>query len=157
MFEVFLRRDEVTADGVRGTLRVGTLTLQTLEDDWKNNQRGESCIPAARYPLKLVRRPPVKGGYQCYEIENVPGRSLIRIHPGNTEEDIEGCVLVGLSRGPKRVKKDEDTGALNVDKRAVLSSQEAFRQFMAAMEGEDAGWITISWAETVDPALHSGG
>lgn len=155
--EVYLRRDEITADGVRGVLRVGTLTLHTLEDDWKNNRRGESCIPASRYPLKLVRRPPEKGGYLCYEVQGVPGRSLIRIHPGNTEEDIEGCILVGLSRGWKQVAQDEDTKALSVTKRAVISSKEAFRQFMAAMDGEKDGWITVSWAETIDPALHPGG
>lgn len=32
-----------------------------------------------------------------YIIQNIPGRTAILIHPGNTEKDTEGCVLVGLS------------------------------------------------------------
>jgi len=34
------------------------------------------------------------------EIIDVPGRSAIRIHPGNTEQDTTGCILVGLNKLP---------------------------------------------------------
>jgi hypothetical protein len=144
--EVYVLRDEVTPDGVRGVLRLGSLELFTLEDDWKDNQPGESCIPAGRYRLQHVQRPADKGGYWTYEIEGVPGRSLIRIHPGNTEEDVQGCLLVGLQRGFTTVARDEDTGTPHVSKRSVLLSKEAFRQFMSAMDEAAAGWITIEWA-----------
>lgn len=143
-----LTRTEETEDGVFGVMVGPGLRktgLHTMEDDWRANRRGLSCIPAGRYILsKTIFH---KHGYETYEITGVPNRSRILIHPANTEEDVEGCVGLGLSRGFLQVARDEDTKALKVSKRAVLSSKEAFRQFMAALDGTPTAVLNVVWAD----------
>lgn len=144
-FTLVLTRTQANADGVFGTLmaRSGHVFL-TCEDDWKENQPGESCIPTGTYPIK--RRWSPKHGGPVFEVENVPGRSDIEIHAGNTENDTLGCILLGLTLGHLTVAKDEDTGELHATKEAVLQSRQAFSQFMATMDGTDDGEIVIQWA-----------
>jgi hypothetical protein len=144
-----LRRTERTADGVFGTLAGPGFVLHTMEDDWRGNKPRVSCIPAGVYPLR--RTIYYRHGYETFEIANVPGRSRILIHPANTEEDVEGCVGVGLRRGFLRVPVDEDTGALRPMKRAVVASRDAFRLFMSKMIDHDAASITVEWDPAVDP------
>ena len=141
-----LTRTESVADGTFGLLRVSpSLLLHTLEDDWRDNQRSESCIPAGVYLLeRTIYR---KHGYETFVVTGVPNRDRILIHPGNTEEDTMGCILVGLRQGTIRVPKDEDTDAPDIWKRGVVASQEAFRRFMRAMANVDEAELTIEWAE----------
>ena len=141
-----LTRTESVADGTFGLLRVTpSLLLHTLEDDWRDNERSESCIPAGIYLLeRTIYR---KHNYETFEITGVPNRSRILIHPGNTEEDTMGCILVGLRQGYVKVPFDEDTNARDVNKRAVVASQEAFRRFMREMSGVDEAELEIEWAE----------
>jgi hypothetical protein len=64
----------------------------TLELPWLDNTPDKSCIPASLYeccPHSSDEHPNV------WEVQNVPGRSLVRIHNGNTTADTEGCILVG--------------------------------------------------------------
>lgn len=139
-----LVRTANTPDGVFGLLRLGAFTFFTVEDDWKNNAPGESCIPAGTYQLE--RSFYHKGGYEAFEITGVPGRSRILIHVANTEEDVRGCVGLGMRVGVLRVP-DEDNAGVMTKKRAVVESAEAFRRFMRAMAGIDQTTIAISWAE----------
>jgi len=146
MNDLRLVRTERTPDGVFGvlTLEPGQ-ALRTLEEDWQDNARSVSCIPAGTYTLqRTIYR---KHGYETFEVTGVPGRSRILIHPGNTEEDTMGCILVGLRQGTVIVPKDEDTGAPNMEKRAVVASQEAFRRFMRSMADVDTAQLTIEWTE----------
>jgi hypothetical protein len=145
MMELTLLRTENTEDGVFGLLTVGHAQLATCEDDWKNNQPSESCIPAGRY--KLVRTMYHHGGYECFWITDVPGRSRILIHRGNTEEDTKGCVLVGLRQGKLWVHDEDNPAHPRVEKRAVVSSREAFAMFMKEMQHHDEAWLTILWKD----------
>ena len=135
-------------DGTFGEMRLPRPwdVLQTCEDDWQNNARGVSCIPAGAY---LIQRSFwQKHQMEVFEVTGVPGRTRILIHPGNTEEDTEGCILVGMRRGRLLVEKDEDTGLPKVMKEAVVDSRHAFHDvFMAALSRTDTAMLSISWAQ----------
>ena len=66
----------------------------TLEDPWKDNKVGESCIPAEKYKCTPHNGTKYK---EVWVLNNVPGRSAILIHAGNTHKDTRGCILVGES------------------------------------------------------------
>lgn len=91
--QLTLERFAYTDVGTFGRLYLGGLTLWTCEDPWNENAIGRSCIPEGLYTIAPGRYN--KGGYDCYDVLDVPGRSLIKIHKGNSDEDTEGCILVG--------------------------------------------------------------
>jgi hypothetical protein len=140
-----LTRTVRNADGVFGVLRMPGFVCVTAEEQDLGNARNVSCIPAGTYPFK--RTTYFKHGYPTYEVCDVPGRSRILIHPGNTEEDTDGCILLGLQPGKLRVK-DEDTGSREW-KHGVLHSQKAFARFMQHMGAIQSTTITIQWADNV--------
>lgn len=119
------------------------ITFFSMEDDWRDNRVGESCIPAGTY--RLVRTVYHKKGFETFEIAGVPGRSRCLVHPANTEEDVEGCVGIGMRFGRLKVGVDEDTGERDVMKFAVVESRKAFERFMDVMEGVDEAKITVRW------------
>jgi len=65
--------------------------------EWK--VQGQSAIPYGTYMCKFTHSPKYskKAGKPVYmwELQNVPGFQGIRIHYGNTEDDTEGCILLG--------------------------------------------------------------
>ena len=77
--------------------------LPTAEDDWLDNAARVSCIPAGSYVTRRVTSP--KFG-ETFEVTGVPGRANILFHHGNTEEDTEGCILLGSSFGANPVSLD---------------------------------------------------
>lgn len=91
----------------------------TLEDAWRNNERSRSCIPVGAYEV-IAHKSPKFG--RCYLLENVPGRSEILIHSGNTHEDTSGCILLGMMYG---------TLGTNT---AILSSRAAMASFLTALK-----------------------
>ena len=97
MISIILRRLRSDENGTFGELLMGDERLcVTCEDPWKNNQRQVSCIPAGTYectPYSSDRFPDV------WELIDVPSRSKILIHAGNTTDDTRGCILVGSRFG----------------------------------------------------------
>lgn len=68
------------------------LFCNTLELPWKNNERQISCIPAGTYTCKRWYSPSF--GW-TYLVLDVPNRSYIEFHTGNTIKDTKGCILLG--------------------------------------------------------------
>jgi hypothetical protein len=57
---------------------------------------GETAIPAGRYRVALTHSP--KFGRVLPEVLDVPGFTGVRLHPGNSNADTDGCVLLGYQR-----------------------------------------------------------
>ena len=135
-------------EGVFGMLQVGpgagALILFTVERQWADNAVGKSCIPAGVY--KLVPHHSDHLGIDTYEILGVPNRSAVLIHPANTEEDLLGCIGVGLSLGVIEVATDLESGT-KVKKLAVTQAKAAFAKFIVAVGGAQRTdlTITVSW------------
>lgn len=95
MTTLLLRR---VASGICGTFGVlimdGYPICVTCEDPWNDNAPNDSCIPLGRYHCIPHNGPRFQN---VWEIANVPGRSAILIHSGNSIADTHGCVLLGDS------------------------------------------------------------
>ena len=99
-----LIRDTFTEKSTIGNLYVnGIYSCATLEDADRKIESGgakvygKTCIPRGTYEIIVdfsnrfqVRMP---------LLLNVPQFTGVRIHPGNTDKDTEGCILVGETRG----------------------------------------------------------
>lgn len=83
-----------------GTVKGEGLTpLFSLELPWRNNEPNTSCIPAGKYQTILAW----SNRYRRVmpRLLNVPGRTGVLVHSGNTIHDTHGCILVGLSHEGK--------------------------------------------------------
>ena len=90
-------RDSYTDQNVLGSLFMGAEHVYyTLERPWLNNRRSVSCIPVGEYKGAVQYSPRFKA--LLPELLDVPGRSQILIHAGNTEADTQGCILLGMGR-----------------------------------------------------------
>lgn len=117
----------------------------TGEDDWLDNRSQVSCIPAGLYVCR--RTVHHKTGEPTFEITGVPGRSRILIHPGNTEEDVMGCVMVGTDFGCRTVPDEDAPGQPARLKWGVSGSRVAFERFMAKLAGIQQFDLQVVWAE----------
>ncbi len=83
----------------------------TLEDCVRESKiHGRTAIPAGRYRITMEHSP--RFGPNTLTVNNVPGFSGVRIHAGNTEEDTEGCPLVGMVRTDAGIGRSREALAL---------------------------------------------
>lgn len=117
--------------GTFGIMRVGDTRLYTIERPWLDNRKSVSCIPPGLYPMSRHNWF-TKPGAQ-WRIDDVPNRSAILIHIGNTIDDIEGCIAPGMELGWVKQRW------------AVIRSRDATAEFNEAMarRGRAVGTIEI--------------
>ena len=65
---------------------------KTLELPWLENKNNKSCIPVGSY--NVVTRKSARYGTH-FHVTDVPNRTFILIHAGNTYNDTRGCILLG--------------------------------------------------------------
>ena len=80
--------------------------------------KGKTAIPSGRYEIEWSESPKFKsrkwakpyGGVLPF-LKNVPGFSRVCIHVGNTVDDTDGCILVGMLKGNTRGRIFDSTKA----------------------------------------------
>lgn len=107
--ELQLIRDQFAPNFTGGKLAInGVFECYSLEDTWRSDGvkvAGSTAIPCGRYEIVITysqrfnRLLPLLLG--------VPNFEGVRIHPGNTSADTEGCVLVGRNRGVNYVGESQ--------------------------------------------------
>jgi hypothetical protein len=128
-----------------GVLTAGDLSLQTVEQPWKDNLIGHSCVPVGSYTVSPHVSPTkgnvyiLDGPAQNVYAEDPPppgGRSLILIHVANCAVELEGCIAPGLSRGVLNLRGAERNG--------VLGSRAALDQLLELLAGE-THTLSVAW------------
>lgn len=133
MIVELIRLEEDFDYGTFGALKVNKqIYCATLEPADLLNATSVSSIPAQQY--MCVRHKSPRFG-ETFMVSNVPGRSHVLFHPGNTKNDTEGCILLGQYWG----KLSGPNGA-----RAVLNSGNTFKEFMNKMSGVNEFHLTVS-------------
>lgn len=82
----------------------GTFECYVLEDVCRPSDekvKGHTAIPEGQYLITINVSP--RFGRRLPLLLNVPNFIGIRIHPGNTATDTEGCLLPGKHRGQDQV------------------------------------------------------
>ena len=129
MKQLRLSRIAETDGATLGVLSVdGRPLFVTLEDPWKDNARQVSCIPDGEYTIRRHTSP--KFGL-CYSVDNVPNRSHILLHAGNTSDDTQGCILIGLQFGELKGRP------------AILRSKDAMVLLLARLAKDETAKLTI--------------
>ena len=116
-------------DATLGMLSHKTFNCFTVERPWLNNIPFVSCIPPGKYLMKLGRYN--AGGYDAYVVQEVPGRSLIKLHIANLPSEILGCIGFG-----------DSITRLN-DSLGVGNSRETFENFMDMLDRASKVWLSI--------------
>lgn len=120
---ITLTRNPFRADGITGTLY--DEKAHRITDTLEHAFDGKPKLPAGVYTCR--RRLSPHFGFELFVIEGVPGHDFMEIHPGNKQNDSNGCVLVGTASG----------GPL------LYRSREAFDYLMWLQHGLDTFTLTV--------------
>lgn len=104
-----VRRTDFTANSTIGDMLVnGIFQCYTLEDTVRPDGvkiYGETAIPAGHYEVQLTMSPRFKRVLPLVlDVKNFVG---VRIHPGNSARDTEGCILVGEAKTSDWVSRSQ--------------------------------------------------
>lgn len=125
-----IRIEENHDHGTFGVMKLNKeafcLTLELRDEE---NARNLSSIPAQQYfctRYSSVHFP------NTFQVQDVPNRSSILFHAGNTVDDTAGCILIGSS-----------FDKFKTGDRCILNSGLTFKRFMNALVGYDRFVLTI--------------
>ena len=127
-----LRRDPSRDGWTRGQLRIdGDVVCWTCEDVIRDGPRvaHETAIPPGRYAVVITRSR--RFGRVLPELLRVDQFSGVRLHPGNTQHDTSGCVLLGLDADARGVWRS----------RAAVERVQA--RIAAALARGERVWMTV--------------
>lgn len=90
---------------------------------------GQTAIPAGRYRVTVT----FSNRFQRLLplVNDVPGFTGIRIHPGNTAADTEGCILPGVVKGTNNVGQSR------------MAFEPLFAKIVAATQDGGECWIDV--------------
>lgn len=142
MLELDLLRDPSGPGATIGQITIGGRhACYTCEDVARPGQPkvpGETAIPEGRYRIVVTRSERFSrlAGHDVFLplLLDVPGFEGIRIHPGNTAADTEGCILPGISRTRESVGQSR------------LAFDVLFARIQTALAAGEEVWITIRQA-----------
>lgn len=137
--DIRVNREWFTSKSTEGSMYVDSeFECYTLEDVDRGLEiggkkvYGSTAIPKGRYEVVITMSNRFKRELPL--IKDVPQFTGVRIHPGNTPEDTDGCILVGdVNRG----HKDDFIG----NSRAAFNR--LFAKIKAAIDSGDKVYITI--------------
>ena len=111
-------RETYTDESVIGKLYLnGEFISYTLELAWNNNQKSISCVPRGVYDCKVrLAKDSASRNYDHLILEDVPNRSYILFHRGNSAKDSKGCILTGMMRGDNVIYQSKTAHTLLMDK-----------------------------------------
>jgi len=115
-------RLEQTEQGTFGVFLIeGLIRAITMELPWRDNQVNISCIPEGVYQLKNRTFWGGSGNHgYTFEVQDVPGRTHILLHPANYASQLQGCIACGSRVEYLRVSQD--------NKRWLYNSGQTFRK-----------------------------
>ena len=103
----------------------------TIEQQWEDNKRNISCIPAGKY-ICIVR---YSDKYKRHLIvKDVYGRKLILLHWGNYNHNTKGCILIGTNFAD--INGDGETD--------ITASKKAFSRLMSHIKDGEQIELTIT-------------
>lgn len=131
--DIAIKRIYKGAEYTVGRLSIdGKYFCDTLEDTVRApgvKVRGKTAVPAGRYRVVFTESPRFKRILPL--LVDVPNFEGVRIHPGNTAKDTEGCLLVGFNQVKGKV----------VASRATF--QKLFEKLWAADQAGEEIWTEI--------------
>jgi len=126
--KIEVKRLHRTENSTIGELTIdGKFECYTLEDKERDVKiKSETAIPKGTYKVIINQSNRFKRLLPL--LINVPNFEGVRIHPGNSNHDTEGCILVGMNRSVDYITK----------------SRKAFDSLFKKMQGAKNITITIS-------------
>ena len=107
---------------------IGFLTVNKVFECW-TLEDPQDFIPLGTYPVEITYSPHFKEDLPL--LDGVPNRTAIRIHPGNTKDDTEGCILVGQAHTDSMVLQSR------------LAFSHLFVQIRQALDNGESVSITV--------------